>query len=734
MRYAPLLRSVAIGLGFMSMLLLPTAAPAQWLGNTDLYLAASESGTAVFNPRTGEPALLIGVRIPEQIQNSIGVPRGGLRGKEPFDTAPLPIGPHRGMRGNTEGGWDNAWLNTSQRASPDGIHVTLNLGGQGVLLNANTPRKIRRYPDASMWGFLGPKGDAFAALEFRGSAQTPGGTARFVVRDTASDRVLFSRTFPYVSKGRDRGARSYMFPSAAIEINGSNTGRFLFMRGPGGQWGKLMVYDHQRREMFDLPYTALSVAVSSDNRLVGIAGSNDDVIVDTDTWQVVQMLKAEAPDKRLAGALEMAGFLDNNRYFVASPSQQALWLFDAKTGRKLDTMGGGSRMFETHDNGHILAYSGGYGYTLFTTVVDGKLVASDLCPKNDCRPMPGLAGSGPLHLKPDQSGFMVTMSPNLIWHDFKTGQSRKIVLDVPTVQKWLDQHRDAPMGVKCTFFGRACEITMPELKAIEGERPILGIPEHMKVGDFKPVSPWIEGFCAVLQGGRCRDLVYQYGNKPTMHMAMAFARQLKASGREDQASPRITESLEIAKAAYRNHVFEGCLERGIPDRCTALADWLSYTGDVDQLEALCLKHLAICDPSAGFIEGDMRQPQMKGGNPMRHIADRDKFPPWSDKREAQFQRIARRACIEAIELSMCRHVPGMELVATYAANDLSWKKPEARAAWAEYLPKLIERLDAEDRAKGWRLTKITDAQAWARIPPEEREACKPPHAGELRRC
>ena len=730
MRFAPLLRSVATALNLLTLLFLPTTAPAQWLGDTDLYLAAGGSSAAVFNARTGEPALLIGVNIPEQIQNNIGHPPGGLRGKEPFDTPPLPIGPHRGMRGNTEGGWENAWLDTSQRASSDGMHLTLNVGGQGVLLNAIRPREIRRYPNASMWGFLGPKGDAFAALEFRGDPRIPGGMVRFVVRDTASDRVLFSRTFPYVSKGRDRGARSYMYPSAAIEINGSNTGRFLFMRGPGGQWGKLMVYDHQRREMFDLPYAALSVAVSSDDRLVGIAGSNDDVIVDTDTWQVVRMLKAETPDKRLAGALEMAGFLHDNRYFVASPSQQALWLFDVKTGRKLDSIGGGSRMFETHDN--ILAYSGGYGHALFTTVVDGKFAASDLCSKEHCRPMPGLAGSGPLHLKPDQSGFMVTMSPNLIWHDFKTGQSRKIVLDAKTVRKWLDQHRDAPMGVKCTFFGPACSITMPEPRATEGTGPISGAPVHWRMMNYRALEPWWQALCEVVEGGTCLFTITR--NNGDLQNGLRIADAIDALGPAYRDSAAVADDIRAVRSLFHSIAEDGCIKSQRPTSCGLLASRLVYLGDINRLEALCLQILQICRSAAVMIAGDIRRPLRDKGAATKSVKNLKQFGLWTDQHEAQFQRIARRACFDAIEIWSCKYVPPVEFVSTYAEDDLSWNKPEARAAWAEYLPKLVERLEGEDHAKGWKLTKITDAQAWARIPSEEREACKPPHAGELRRC
>ena len=730
MRFPSLLPLALTTLTWLAALFVPTTASAQWLGNSDLYLAVSESGAAIFNPLTGEPALLVGVRALENAEKVMGLSRSDLRGMDPFDIPPRPMGPHRGLYGDVEGGWENFELGHSRRTSPDGIHATLILGGQGVLLNVNRPREIRRYPGARMWGFLGPKGEAFALMRFAYAASVLGGSVRFEVRDTASDELLFSRTFPQVSSSRD-GFNDRQFPDILLNANGARTGRFLFMRGPGGERGKLMVYDHERREMFDLPFLSGSIALSSDNRLAAFVGNEDYVIVDTETWQVVQMLKGESPDKRLAGGLQMAGFLHDNRYFVASPSFRGLWLFDLETGRMIDTMGGGSRWFETHDNGNILAYSGGYGYALFTTVVDGKLVASDLCPKEHCRPMPGMNGSGSLHLKPDQSGFMITLSPGLIWHDFKSGESRRIVLSPETIQKWLNQHRDAPMGVKCTFYLNACTVTMPDPRAIEDASSVPGAPWH-RMYNYRSVQPWWESLCEVVEGGTCLSTITR--NQGHLQNGLRAADAMEAVRPAYRDTAIVADDVQAVRELFRNIAEDPCIRSHRSSSCGWLASRLVYLGEVDRLEALCMEILEICRAAATLIEGSLRAPLRNEPSSFSPVMNLERFGPWTEKREAQLQRIARRACFEAIEIRSCRFIPGMELVSSYAETDMSWSTPEARAAWAEYLPKLIERLDAEDRAKGWKLTKITDAQAWARIPTKEREACKLPYSGGLRQC
>ena len=725
-----LLRLLPIVLALLASLTVWPTAHAQWLGDTDLYLARSESGAAVFNARTGEPVVLLGIRVPEETW--IKTPRDAWRGADPFDVAPNPVGPHRAMRGNTEGGWEITRRNVSQHTSPDGAHVSLTLGDHGIILNANKPREIRRYGDVWILGFLGSRGEAVAMLKFTGTPQTYGGTVKFVVHEVATDRVLYSRTYPRVGKTRATADIVRMHPGPPVPTNGAKTGRFIFMTAPGATFRTLLVYDHERREMFELPYLASSVAVSPDNRLIGVGNDVDNVIVETDTWQVVQMLKGAAPGKGLPGGMAMGGFLKDNRYFVGSPSWQALALFDVQTGRMIDMINGGSRMLETHEMGDIVAYSGGYGYALFTTIIDGKLRASDLCAKDSCRPMPGLSGSGPLHLKPDQSGFMVTMSPNLIWHDFKTGQTLKFSFDASTVQAWLNKHRDATMGAKCSFFGQACTYTMPKLKAVPGAAPIVDRRTSRVMMDYSVVSPWWTGLCEVLEGGDCISFVY--GNKGGLVYGLFADDAIKA------AAPSFKENHELSKARKTAHdlfdqiAVKPCAEKRMPLRCGVLVDRLVYLGELERLHTLCQEILEICELAAAFIESNIRRPLRDAGIPLQRVRDLEALGPWTEAREVQFQQIAQRACLEAIDIRSCRLIPGMKLISTYAENDLSWKKPAAQSAWAEFLPKLIERLDAEDRARGWKLTKISDAQAWARIPVSEREACKPKMGGDLRRC
>ena len=700
MRPAPLLRLLPSILALLTSLTVWPAVHAQWLGNTDLFLASSESGDVVVDVRTGEPKFFGGLMpIPEMLDDSRS------KGLDPFAVPPSTVGSHIDSQFKSAVGHFVDHFHIAPRVtSSDGVHFAtpLNLRKSAVF-NVGDLRASRVYNEGVVYGFLGDKGEAVV------SGERYAGRDRLVVREIGTDRILFSRRFV--------GKRNNTEPMATV--SGAISKRFLIMKR-GNSF--ISAYDHKKRELIHLPFHALSAALSSDDRFLALGGP--DLIVDTNTWTVSHYLKPANPDGYLPGAMTMGGFLKDNRYLITSPSGIGAAVFDLSTGRLTDHLRGGFEHAQTDPAGERIAYSAGGGYVMINTVRDGKLVSTGLCPKELCRPLPANDG-GMLHMKPDWSGFMIVARGALHYVDFASLQIRKFRFTTEQILAWMKQNDSLPPSVKCTLYFSGCRRSHPKLPVVTRVRSIPG-KEHT-LEDIRVGALWSDGKCGAdidhcapywfTRGMRVFDIIDRYPESKRLYIEQVVQNKLGPGA--------LAEIRATYQTLYERHVVQGCEQREQSEACEALTERLAEDFELDRLEDLCNRVLPSCRWAADRID-DIARSRLKDGGELYREQIETTITGWSDAQEAQFLRIAIRACREGARAQDCKWVPGLEPVALAASSryNVIHAPPALRDAWEAFAAENAEHHDRQERAKGWVERTLSEDEVLARMPKEEIEACK----------
>ena len=701
-------------LALLASLTVWPAAHAQWLGNTDLFLANSQSGDVVVDVRTGEPKFFGGLMpIPEMLDDSRS------KGLDPFAVPPATVGSHIDSQFKSAVGHFVDHFHIDRRVtSSDGVHFAtpLNLR-KPIVFDVRDLRASRQFGPGrgGVIGFLGDKGEAVVYGESYGTAYSD--ESRLVVRELGTDRILYSRRF--------MGKRP--FPGSMAAVSGAVSKRFLIMKR-----GKsfISVFDHKKLELVNLPFHALSAALSSDDRFLALGGP--DLIVDTNTWTVSHYLKPAKPDGYLPGGMVMGGFLKDNRYLIASPSGIGTAVFDLTTGRLIDHLRGGFQHARTDPAGERIAYSAGGGYVMINTVRDGKLVSTGLCPDELCRPLPTNDG-GMLHMKPDWSGFMIVARGALHYVDFASRQIRNFRFTTEQILAWMQQNHSLPPGIKCTLYFSGCRRSDPKLPVVTPVRASPG-KEHT-LQDIRAGALWSDGMCGAdmagcapywfTRGMQVFDIIDRYPEPKRLYIEQVV---------QDKLGPgALAEIRATYQTLYERHVVQGCEQREQSEACNALATYLAEDFELDRLEDLCNHVLSSCWWAALRIEQKVRSRLKDGGTLLRQQIE-TRIKGWSDAQEAQFQRIATRACREGAWYQACEWVPGLELVHVATSPNRSRHPPPAvRDAWETFAAELIEYHDKQDRAKGWVERTLSEDEILVRMPKEEIEACKA-SISQPRRC